>query len=79
MEECSICLESMETDIILLKCLHHFHTKCITDHIFKHKKHLCPICRCPALYLNRCDIKIDKNNEIVYSKHKPKVSCCNIM
>lgn len=78
MEECSICLESLEADITVLKCLHHFHTKCIINYVVKYKKDKCPICRSPAIYLNRCSIKY-VNGDPVYYKYTPKVSCCSIL
>ena len=40
---CSICLDSLEDDISVLKCGHQFHTTCIEQ--WKKKSETCPICR----------------------------------
>ena len=38
MNNCSICLDVMETDVLVLECNHIFHKNCL-------KKWICPICR----------------------------------
>jgi hypothetical protein len=42
MDECVICLEDSDIDIIRLKCSHRFHKKCIEQWILQKKE--CPIC-----------------------------------
>lgn len=42
MDECVICLEDSDIDIIRLKCSHRFHKKCIEQWILQ--KNECPIC-----------------------------------
>ena len=42
-EECSICMEKMETVTIPTKCSHYFHKSCLKTWLQEH--HTCPICR----------------------------------
>ena len=80
MEECSICLEIMETDIILLTCLHKFHTSCILLYKAIYKNKPCPICRVKSTILSRCNIKKNKDGSISYTLYKiPETFCCNIL
>lgn len=44
-EECSICLETCETDALKLECGHHFHQMCVEK--WKVMNRSCPICRRP--------------------------------
>ena len=51
--ECSICLESMTTNIIKLKCNHYFHNKCIKLLYNTYHRNNCPLCRETYTYLDR--------------------------
>jgi hypothetical protein len=42
-DECSICYEEMNNDIVFTKCKHKFHKKCISEWICY--KNTCPKCR----------------------------------
>lgn len=48
--ECSICLEPIEAGVMLrrLKCLHFFHSQCVTEWLTKHTNE-CPMCRMVAV------------------------------
>lgn len=48
--ECSICLETIEAGATLrrLKCLHFFHSQCVTEWLTKHTNE-CPMCRMVAV------------------------------
>lgn len=56
--ECSICLQDLEYDIIKLDCNHFFHGNCIND--WRKKNNSCPICR--KIIINI--IKIEKSNKV---------------
>ena len=79
MEECSICLELMKTDVTLLRCLHTFHTSCILKYRMRYKKTLCPICRRDAIFVSRCNLTENQDGTIAYSQFKEPRGCCNIM
>ena len=34
-EECSICLDKLESQVIVLNCRHHFHEECIASYVIK--------------------------------------------
>ena len=42
-KECSICLEEMSNDILILSCKHEFHKKCVQRWCLENN--ICPICR----------------------------------
>lgn len=42
-EQCSICLDELTTNIVKLPCLHAFHRSCIS--LWIRKKNTCPNCR----------------------------------
>ena len=42
-DECSICYEEMNNDIVFTKCKHKFHKKCLSEWISY--KNTCPKCR----------------------------------
>lgn len=78
MEDCAICLEPMKTDIVLLRCLHKFHTECILHSRVNHNNFGCPICRRNAEFLTRCNIKKNTDGSISYTPFREKC-CCSIM
>ena len=75
MEECCICLESLKTDIAVLKCFHKFHTKCI--HISYRYSQECPLCREQIYRIARVD-HIEQEGSLVYVDHIPKKKSCVI-
>lgn len=77
MEECVICLEIMKTDIILLNCLHKFHTLCILKYKNSYNCSLCPICRQDAIFMTRCNLRENKDGSVSYMARKN--TCCEIM
>ena len=72
MEECSICLELLKTDVGVLKCKHIFHYSCLLEW----KRHLCgepvlcPLCREPGKLTCVVDIYISKNGRVRYKFSK---------
>ena len=44
-ENCSICLDPLTTNIHITKCSHHFHKKCFNQMKRQCVNHVCPICR----------------------------------
>jgi len=80
MEECTICLEPLKTDITILRCLHKFHTGCILKYKYRHKQNFCPICRRKSIFLSRCNVEKNEDNTLSYTEFKEtKNKCCNIM
>jgi len=46
-ENCSICLEPLTSDILITKCFHRYHKKCIRQMQTRSNNNNCPICRTP--------------------------------
>merc|ERR1711988_1130788 len=46
-QQCSICLEDYEEgdDVIVLRCLHRFHSHCVTSWMLRDKHAACPMCK----------------------------------
>ena len=53
-EECAICLEQMEHNVVKLLCQHKFHFECITK--WNTKKNECPFCRRKIEIYKKCSI-----------------------
>ena len=74
-DECSICLEELYSNLIILECNHIFHTECINQlmQIDNLNKFYCPLCRDTItiknptyLTLEIDDVKqIKKNNRML--------------
>lgn len=73
MEECSICLEDLEDNIMLLQCQHKFHNKCIR--IVRNGK--CPLCRNNIVKLNKLNVYY--SNGIIKYKVINEPKCCTIL
>ena len=43
LDECSICLDLLQGEVVTLCCQHSYHKKCVTDWISAHNT--CPLCR----------------------------------
>ena len=70
-QECIICLEILNNDIVILSCGHNFHYKCIQDWI-KSKKSLvnfCPLCND---YKNVEIVNIINNEPIIEIQPQPQ-------
>ena len=85
MDECTICLEIMKTDLVMLTCHHKFHTTCIKDYIKSIPFDVipkCPICRRNTEPFMRFDYKYSKGKaKILYMSPRPfieKKECCII-
>lgn len=64
MDECSICLEEMKTDLVMLRCFHRFHTKCFLDYVASIDEHpVCPLCRAKAKLFIRFDYRLSKKGK----------------
>ena len=46
-EMCSICLDDLDKDIVILKCQHKFHSPCIKEWVLSDckKNNTCPLCK----------------------------------
>ena len=72
MELCSICLEELNKNIIILDCNHRFHQNCINKYItYKNINNFCPNCRSEInankiedLKENNCKIDEDLIEEV---------------
>ena len=77
MEECIICLETLQQNIVTLSCNHKFHYECINEWSSKNNRNinfpLCPLCRSKEEIINIENFKIKKN------KYKKLKCCCNII
>lgn len=69
-DECSICLDSMNTDIAQLKCDHVFHFNCITE--WKTIQNSCPFCSKLIIY------EIKPGNKIKHNINKLYILCNRI-
>jgi len=50
MNTCSICLEDLSSNIIVLDCKHQYHIECIKQV----KNNNCPLCRAPIIVKEYC-------------------------
>jgi hypothetical protein len=73
MEECSICLEELLGEIVILKCTHKFHNDCIK--IVKSGQ--CPLCRNKLVKIGKFKAYSNSASSIRYKINEPK--CCNIL
>ena len=82
-DECMICLEYLEKNIVILSCGHKYHYKCIQDwmKVKKQINRVCTICDEDNEILN-----IEKYEELheIPKSPSPKLSfintlCCNIL
>ena len=70
MEECCICLDDLETDIVVLNCLHKFHYKCLlTSRRYTQE---CPLCRSFINIIGHVDSGYDVKGNIIYTQRKRK-------
>tara|TARA_B100001248_G_C27210601_1_gene375593 strand:- start:128 stop:559 length:432 start_codon:yes stop_codon:yes gene_type:complete len=80
-ETCLICRDTLDFDIIKLKCDHKYHTDCLKNTFCKYQKKVCPYCddyiqldsyksKCIAVLSNgnKCD-KICHNIESTCKRH----------
>ena len=51
---CTICLEPMDSNILVLECGHPFHQGCITDWFKNKEEKTCPICRDETIPKKSC-------------------------
>jgi len=70
MEECCICLDELETDIVVLNCLHKIHYKCL----LKSRRYTeeCPLCRSSIDIVGYVDSGYDVKGNIIYMQQKRK-------
>jgi len=62
---CSICLEDIESDIEFLPCIHAFHSECINELIKNNSLNpICPVCRIP-IYVNTPEQLAYYNEQVV--------------
>lgn len=75
MEQCSICLEDLWTNVIFLECGHKYHKHCIRA--ARVRSINCPLCRKKTYRLYKA-IAYCEDNMIKY-KLKNEGGCCDIM
>jgi len=62
---CSICLENIKSDIEFLPCIHAFHSECINELIKNNSLNpICPVCRIP-IYVNTPEQLAYYNEQVV--------------
>jgi len=82
--ECSICLEYLNDNIIVTECNHIYHTKCLYSWFFRHYD--CPECRTKLIFPNKkyycafCDKYFYRSNKKYHKlcdKCNKCISCFN--
>ena len=58
---CSVCLDDLNTETIILECNHQFHTQCIKNLLYPK----CPLCRTKIDYKKLFNI----NQKVCYGEH----------
>ncbi len=71
MSECAICLDPLESDLIVLNCKHTFHRKCI----LQNSKNSCPLCREPICKEGLCEGNHDLIDYFSISNYKKNGKC----
>ena len=72
--KCVICLNEMNNDVIMLKCNHMFHSKCILDWNVYGNGKTCPVCRKNIFTCEHCNgsqkIKKNRSSVIIPVEHR---------
>lgn len=82
-DECIICLEELEKNIVTLSCGHKYHLKCIREwsNIKKKSNRLCTICNVDNEIINieKYEEEDEEKHEIYRKKPFINILCCTIL